>query len=151
MLLLRTLGLLLAVGVAPAMAFDLDAPRADLRTARGVLVVGDLATGDVGLTNYPSLCQTDGRLFMFANAELTEDTEYGFYWRVRREPGNVLTATVEAGRSASDQDWRKHAIARLEGASECQFYVEWFGADVIEVSTINGFRSATELLASAAE
>lgn len=130
----------------PALAqFQVDMSPADVRSATGKLAIEDLAVGEVALLSYPAVCVEGGFLFVGLRQPLEpEASDYGPNWRVRREPGNQLSVTLELGSSASTTI-EEYLGTLFVNPVPCDFW-RMLGHGLISVASINGKTAASDFL-----
>lgn len=138
---------LLALFATPVLSFEVNATRQEVNRALDKLTVGDLATGEVGIVQWPNWCVLNGVLFALADDRLDEKPgEYGLNYRVRREPGNMLSVEVSIGKSSSTTDWRDEVAQKAAAAYDCSLAQQFGRQSVIAIDTINGFADLKALL-----
>ena len=138
----------IVLGITQTTAFEMDASKHDIRKAKDIYTVGDLTTGEVGKVTYPGFCTIGAQLYQRADDELRTDgvDDYSVIYRVRREPGNVLSIEVTVGSKVSDTTWREDVLGRLAGAWDCSLFQNLAGSEVIAVVSINGHTGAASII-----
>lgn len=127
-----------------AAQFMVDAPRADLRAKLSIIVLGDLKIGDEARLAFPSPCIRNGSLFLKVDTQIIGGELVGPTALLRMDPGKTISMNVaprpEVNRSALDT-----VLLMVATAQPCGQDIDQ--SELIPVSTINGKRSARELLA----
>lgn len=128
----------LALFSIPAAAqFQVDVPPEEMRRLMKSPAIGDLAVGEVGLTAYPRFCTSDDGVRIYSRHGLLEESsDYGITYRVRREPGGMVSLTSVVGAKSSSKP--DDAIAKsFTDPVPCASM--WFPlSDSIQVKSIDG-------------
>lgn len=137
MRLLATTAALALFTLPSAAQFQVDVSPEEMRLLMKSPAIIDLAVGEVGLTAYPRFCTTDDGVMIYSRHGLLEETsEYGITYRVRREPGRMVSLTSVVGAKSSSKP--EEAIAKsFTDPVPCGSM--WFPlSDYIQVKSIDG-------------
>lgn len=140
----------LAVGASTTGAlsqFQVDMAQDQIRKAIGELALSDLGVGEVANVSYPAVCLESGLLFVSTQQLLAESAnDYGVNWRVRREPGNAVSVTLEVGKSAVDTTIESYLGNLAYNATSCDAFRLVGRGEVYAVVSFNGIERLSGLL-----
>lgn len=126
--------------------FKMDMSEAQVRSAMSEPVVADLAVGEEGIVGIPTLCISDGQLFISGLNPLdTKEGEFTPIYRVKHNPGGQYAITVAPAKTnaAPLPEVLKNTVQR--GLSlQCDF-LRYQDAPALPVGSINGLTSASQV------